>query len=97
MGCVVIQGSAFGVSIDVGLIRQGMVLVAVCVIVRICGVFVGTNVMQVEREKNFVVVSVRVEVLIAAGVGQGLIGETVQGETREAEVLVGQGVVLESS
>jgi hypothetical protein len=74
-----------------------MVLVAVRVIVRNCGVFVGTRPVQVEREKTFVVIIVRVEVLIAAGVGQGLIGETVQGGTREAEVFVGQGMVLDSS
>lgn len=35
--------------------------------------------------------------LIATGVGQGLTGETVQGETREAEVFVEQGIVLDNS
>lgn len=79
---MVIQGFTVGDgSIDVGLIWQGIILVAVRVIVRICGVLVGMTPVQVEREKTFVVVIVRIEVLIAAGVGQELIGEVVQSWT----------------
>lgn len=50
MGYAVIQVVPVGGSVDVGLIWQGMVLVAVCVIVRIRGVFVGTAAEQVESE-----------------------------------------------
>ena len=46
---MVVQGFVVGGSIDVGLIGQGMVLVAVLVSIKICGVLVRMRPMQVER------------------------------------------------